>query len=451
MTEITESPETYGVSKLNSILKAATSRKTIAILMLLFAGCLVLQALLPQKDIALAASYARFWNKLPFLKPAAIFTGMDRIASTAWFQVIWISLALCLALCIFRRVTEIKAGKTSAWRYEVTSKIADSGLPASAITGALRQRRFAPFLEGNSIYSQKGTQGLWGSVIFHAGILLVCAGVVLSSLTRFSGFVELAPGQVQEASRGYTGQQSRSNLHQVPEMSIFVSDINMAFWPDNTLRDLSSHVRISGRSGKAEGTITRNKSLRLQGNSVNLGSRIGPAALLSYTGLKDSRTVQGYVNFPGESEFPRNTFVVPGINLETAAELLGPWQASIMGEKVSSPVKLRLTLTDKLNQSAVKEIELRQAIPLEGGELRFIALEPWAVFQVIRDSGFPLLIAGILISLIGMALSFLIAPCRLKIIPEDDGWHITGYTSGSKSLLLKELNDLENSLRSFHS
>ena len=422
----------------NGLLRAATSRRTALLLMGLFLACLLLQALLPQQDAVPRLQYALWEARYPWLARLVDLLGLNRIASTWWFWGLGFSLAGSLALSAGRRAVAMIRSGPSPRGSQIALGVVPSGESLGEVTAVLRHRGYAISGSQEGIMGHKGTLGSWGSLLFHGGLVLLFLGVLVSSATRFRGFVELASGQAFQESNGYLVERRGVLSPRGLDFSATVVEMGVAFWPDDTVKDIWAQVVVQDEeSPVVEGMVRRNQSLRLQGTVLNLGSPFGAAALLRYIPSDGSGPLQGYVHFPAES--PQNRFTIPGAGLGVEAELLGPWRQALEGTPSSSPPSLRLTLGGEGGAPAPHELGLGQSVAIAGGELAFDSLKPWALFMVSRDRGLAIMILGGTIALVGLALALFVFPRWISIRPAEGGWQVTGQTPWAVSSFQAEM------------
>ncbi|MBI4200879.1 MAG: cytochrome c biogenesis protein ResB [Chloroflexi bacterium] len=408
----------------------------------LFLACLSLQALLPQQNAVPRLQYALWEARYPWLARSVDKLGLNTIASTWWFWGLGFALAGSLGLSAGRRAFVMMRTGPSPRGSQIALGVIPSGQSLPEVTAVLRHRGYATSVSQEGVAGRKGTPGSWGSLLFHGGLVLLFLGVLLSSATRFRGFVELAPGQTFQETNGYLVERRGVLAPQGLDLSVTVLEMGVAFWPDATVKDIWAQVAVQeGDSPVVEGVVRRNQSLRvqgtLQGTSLTLGSPFGAAALLRYTPADGSGPLQGYVHFPAES--PQNRFTIPGAGLETEAALLGPWRQALEGPSSSSPPFLQLTLRGEGTTPVPHDLGLGESMAVAGGELAFDSMKPWALFMVSQDRGLPVMVLGGLAAVAGLALALFIIPRWVWIRPADGGWQVTGQTPWAEASFLVEM------------
>lgn len=431
----------------DSLVRLVTSRRTALTLMALFVTCLAIQALLPQRGTISTVQYALWQARYPPLARILETLGMDQVSSTPWFLALGFALAVSLGSSTARRAVSLLRHDPVPHGPEVTQEVWPSDKNMPEVARALRRRGYAVTLTQEGLSARRGMLASWGSLGFHGGLVLLFLGALVSAATRFTGFVELAPGQVFDEGSGYVAQRSGPLASQAPALSLAVLETEASFWPDGTVKDIWAHIALQEGDGSfAEGIVRRNQDLSLGASSVTLGSPFGPAVLLRYEPGGGEKVVQGYVHFPSDGQSFRNRFIVPTVGVEVQVELEGPWPAVLEGGELALPPRLLVTATDAERGLVREELVLGQAAAVTGGDLRFVSLEPWALFMVARDRGLPILIVGSVLALVGLALALFIVPRWVWVTGRNDGWRIVGRSPWAVSSLLVELRALEMEL-----
>ncbi len=435
------------------------SRRAALVLMALFLGALALQALLPQRGTVSELQYTLWRSRYPTVARASEALGLDRVASTPWFWALGSAIALSLTACTMRRAsTFLRRGPPPRGR-EAYLNLAPppvgtspagqppAGQPPAGlmdIAASLRRHGYLVKLGQDGLSARTGSLGPWGSVVFHGGMVVLFLGVLVSAATRFTGFVELAPGQIFQEHSGYLVQRAGAWAHQEPDFSIGVTGIGVAFWPDRSIQDIWAEVALQGTEGiVAQGVVRRNQSLHLQGSSLTLGSPFGPAAQLSFRledGHKESR---GYVNFPVDNSGSRSQFKVPDTVVTVHAELVGGWREFLENRYSADQPRLKFVTSDSHGAATEYDLPLGEAVTIADGELRFEALETWALFMVSRDQGLPMIIAGAVLAFAGLAAALFIIPRWITVTSlPGGGWRVMYRTPWGTGSLLRELREL---------
>lgn len=431
------------------LLRVATSRRTTLLLVTLLLGAIALQAVIPQQGWVSPMNLALWRARYPVVGGVVQTLGLDHIVAKPWFWALGISFVAALSITTTRRALRLARGWVPPQRGRQTTDVW-AGADMETASGALRRHGYSVSQTSAGLVAEKGRAGRWGSVAFHIGVAILIVGVFLSALTRFAGFVEMAPGQTfQEDAEAYMASGSGPFGRDTTGISLHVRDIDLAFWPDNTVKNIRASVTAWDRSGRqVERTIGRNEAFSGVGSTILLGSRFGPAALLRFTPLGGGETQQGYVNFAADSGVALNRFTIPGDpNLAAEVRLEGNWRATLANPSSDAPLTLQLVFWrggEIVEQSSLASGE---SVTLHAGDLAFAGIEPWAMFMVGRDAGFWILLIGGAIALIGLALALFIAPRWVQVLPAAEGLRVVGSTTHPAASFRRELAVIGKRLR----
>ncbi|MBI4494666.1 MAG: cytochrome c biogenesis protein ResB [Chloroflexi bacterium] len=389
--------------------RAAEHRLALALLGVL-AALLLLGAVVPQQGTTPPLAYAR-WRQsfapVSFWLEAA---GLTASAHAPWLPAVAALLMASLGRCTARRLVALGRGRPS-----------------------LSRARLARL----------------GSVVFHASLLVGLGAVSLSSAMRFTGQVELAPGQsVVDAPERYLTTRAGPWTPPASGLAVRLDDLRLEAWPDGSLKEQAATLSVL-REGKllARGEVQRSQALAVEGLDILLGSGAGPAVLLAVEEASGSRR-GGWVHFPtwpgdGTAEL---TFAVPQTPVRLAAILeraapgqsdaavltlrpLGDGQATaVQGGPEAATSQAATSQAAALKggpgavpggppfraaaqpgaQPAPSSLRLGEATTVGGLRLRFAALEAWTSVAIVRDPFLPWAFGAFWVGLAGLALATLL-------------------------------------------
>ncbi len=394
-----------GAELLVRLLRLVTSRRVVMGLMMATIAAISLQLLVPQHRNALPGEYAAWNARYGEVSNVLVLAGVDRVTSTPWFRTIVLLMSAAMTL----------SGILRGWRLISTGPAVHGPvryrqcLPATTdmatMAERLRQSRFRVLVLGSTISAHRGALASWGSIAFHLGIVVIVAGSVVTSLTAFTGYVELAPGQAlisgDEAARGadYIVSNSRSE----PELAVRLDKVEVERWPNGEAKQVRALVTVLGSDDTERiRTVTRNGPIHIAGADFTLGSPMGTAVRFTYIDQSGGAT-SGYVNLP-ESR----TDAVPSVVRVPGTE----FDLTVRHAPESEPIdNVRVEYTD--DAGAVGSLLPGHAVSVDGGELVFEAVETWAMFMVSKDPGFSVMVAGGIVVVAGLALALFISPATV--------------------------------------
>ena len=432
------------------LLAGLASRNVALALMGLLLASLAAQALFPQQGRVSELQYTLWRANYPGLSRAVNVLGLDRVAAMAWFWGIGAALATSLGVSTLRRAMRLLRHGQLPRGARVEHWVADApdALPRVAPTLGRLGYRVTAHQEG--LAAQRGTFGSWGSILFHGGMLVLVAGAFLSAGVRFTGYVEIAPGQVFQPGDTYAQVRSGFLAHDQPQIWVNVEDIDVSFWPDGSVKEVQAEGVMWGRQGEeSQGVARRNRTMKAGGVTLTMGSPLGPAALLEYRPKGALAGGTGYVHFTEAGGRLTNRFTLPGTATQVEASLVGDWRAALEGRAEALPPSLKVQIAgageDAVLQpkdAALVELQLGQSVALADGELRFAGLRPWVLFMISQDRGLPIMVAGGVVGLLGLTLALLMSPRWILVRRQSDGWQIEGRSPGSRTALRRDVEGL---------
>lgn len=433
----------WGQARAGRLLSCAwrvTASRAFATWLLAGLGLVFLVSLaLPQQGLAPSQEYELWRLNRPTLARLAESLLLTNLRSAWWFLGGLALLATSCLVCtttrtrqLLRRAAPLEPAKGNI---ELSVALPGEGGRFDLERGQtlLARMGYRVRRSGGSLYGQKGVSGSAGSLAFHFGLVLLFVGGALSGAGRFSGLVELAPGQsfaekhgsylvVQEAP--FFGERHRG-------FEVFVERIEAVFWPDGTLKDIASAVAVveEGRL-RAWSVLSRNEPLHYRGITINQGSGYGPALRFTLT-APDGKTSTGYVNLamPRNGEATANRFKLPDTPYYARAILYAEEvAAALLPDSTGlTTVQVALIVTDGERQVAEGRLMPGGESRFEGYSLSLDRLEWWSTFIITSDPGYPLIVTALAITLGGLAMALFIGRRQVWV-------HLNGGQGGEQEL-----------------
>jgi len=339
------------------------------------------------------------------------------VANIARLLPFWTVYALILVntgVCLWRRLPALR--NQVAKRPVLVVKVPEWQVPTGAACDRerarrlMRSRRFRLVLDAaDRLVGVRRRWAALGTFLFHGAFFLVAAGFLLSIATRQASTAWVAVGET------FTGRADQFLSRAAPRALAFgaptppglrfdVTALRPTFWRDQLLfTGLEADLDLP--SGKATTRINRplwigpGTFLRLSGFGYapryELRDRAGR--------VLDSAFAKLNLFPPGTSDY----FRLANLPYRFQVEIL-PDLAYQDGEPVTRSLNLRHPGIDV--RVSRGKLELARAVltpgePLtfEGLELRFPEVRTWAELSIVRDPGVPVLFAGYLLGLVGLA------------------------------------------------
>ncbi|RJQ84297.1 MAG: hypothetical protein C4519_05030 [Desulfobacteraceae bacterium] len=232
----------------------------------------------------------------------------------------------------------------------------------------------------------------WAFALFHAAILVVAAGGLLSYATRTAGYVRLAKEQeVIDHPRQYEHWSTRLLSRPGTGMAIMVKDIVVEHWPSRELKELQTAIEIVAPAGGIERhTLAINEPLSYRGLIISLTGFYGPAALFTLQG--PDGPVRGTVTIPlrgpGRFKLPEMLFT-------------GTMEVIDFENK-----QLRLILMSGGRTLVDTVLSEGDTIRFEGQVLQLNHVTLWSGLAVVSDPWRYLVYAGFLLFLAGIIVFY---------------------------------------------
>jgi len=260
---------------------------------------------------------------------------------------------------------------------------------------------------------EKVRYGLLGSLIFHFSFLIILAGAIVSTWTRFEGMIILTEGQ---PFKGYPDEYIA-----VQRRPLFVSDplgfqlMLQKFKPFyGTQPKYVSEVLIGDRGNKTHETIRDFHALSYKGYTFYQKDHgFSPSFV-----LKDhwGRVIfQSFVAFKSHKEAEEvryeDYFRIPGTGLEIEGRLypdmvINDGKVRSKSALPNNPV-IDIKIKEKEKEIFRGIVKLGQDIKLTNFSLSFNDLRYWSSFRVVKDPGIPVIYAGFGTGVFGLFLRLL--------------------------------------------
>ncbi len=230
---------------MRKLLRLLLSRKYAASALGLLAVLMALAALVPD-----AEKIEDLGHRHP---AAARILGRLRPAEVARSPVVALLAGYVAAAVVASMATRIRARRSAARRdgppplerFAVRRQLRlDAPLEAAERRVRAAARRLG-FAEGQALSGARGGVGFWGSMAFHAGLLLALAGVVLSARYRFGGELVLTEGFPFQLSPAiFLRAEPAGALAGLASTRLAVSDITATYQGGTQLTDVSAVLTV---------------------------------------------------------------------------------------------------------------------------------------------------------------------------------------------------------------
>lgn len=401
------------------LLSAAASLNLALALIGLLTLAVAAGGTLPQTLRMTAAETNSWQNGWPRLSALFEWSGLSAVWSSWWFSALCIALLVNLAAGIVLHASHILV-----WiRGETTPAYRMRGVGA-APEGVGRNLGLAALPETGTWRRTQGWVGLWGTPLFHAGIIVIVTGALLSASDRFGAHLELSEG---ETFSGESGKLTRDKFS-VASMGEFgalrLDRLDAQVAEGKYIRELQAFFTVREKGGQPrEMMLMVNHPLKIGGYTFYLDKKFGYAAAFERT-LPDGSRRELRINF----DAPRAKWGA-GSPIER--------DEVVMLDNIPILYRMALTpgeapsfrLTAERRGKAVFDGTLLpgQMADLGAYRLVFLGAVPWVGLYLTTDRALHIVLAGFVIALAGFLLHLLVRPRRLRLVRGQAGWELEAW------------------------
>jgi len=295
---------------------------------------------------------------------------------------------------------------------------------------------------GTRLFAVRRDLGQWGVLVFHLTFFLLFLGGMGSFLTRFTGYLELAPGEsFVEKFDNYLQKTPKPLLFEADnEFKLVLEEINLSYWKPGEVRQRAAVLKVIDSSGAVDTKkVSVNNPLSIANVKVYQGSRHGFVAGLQVTDQVGT-TATGHVRFLlAEQKGPELiTWVrLPGTVLDLKLELYSDMVRDIEGLEDFYSSRFTGSLM-KVSSAEYGGDPVYHGVVFGGGNLtvegldvQFVSLKPFTSFIITRDYGVPVIYTGFVCLLVSLFMTYFWVPERYWITAVPEGTASSVYVGGN--------------------
>jgi len=345
--------------------------------------------------------------------------------------VIGLVLGLCLSL-YFRVRSELNRSRGQGTRPSPHAGGQDervvSGFHVDSVEQELKRRGYRTAVAHEAgmskVQGASGRAGVWGSFLFHASILMILAGIALSTLMSFEASVALTEGQSFDERSDRFGVQKAGAWYLPPSTPLVFSLIRVA--PDhqvNGATTTASIVQAATDSTSTPAPVHINNGLRHAGRTIHQGSQTGYSPHVVVENAAGARLLDGYLRLAtvarSENALHQDFVKIPARNLRVEFKF---WPDAVSRDGayrsrsdalINPLLQVQVYQHDKLVFD--RFMTPGETATQDGWTARFGDVRRWSQLDVSDDPGPPVLIAGSLLASIGLALRLLCVRRRVLV------------------------------------
>jgi len=448
-----------------------TSMRTALILLFLLALASVPGSILPQRGSTDSFKVVQFYAKHRTISPWLDHLGFFGVFGSAWFSAIYLLLFISLAGCVLPRSRRhLKAMRSrppaaprnvsrlplsASWR---TGEDVDTAL-ANAHS-FLRAKRFRADRTASTVDAEKGYLRETGNVLFHLSLLVVLAGIAITSFFSYSGtaLVKVHDGFTDTAiDYDSLTHGPLVNVAKLPPFSFNLDSFEATYQRGGSgngdANSFDAHVswQPNLRAPMRTRDISVNHPLSTQGTNVYLtGHGYSPHFVIrdgagrTFDEVTPFLPQQGTFQYQGVVKLPDakpSQLGISGFFLPTAgadpttgmpisifpaadnpAVVISVYSGDL-GLDNGVPQSVYTLDTSKLKQQALTEMHPGDTITLPNGlgTVTFVGYDQWAAFQINHDPGKQVVLGAVSAMVLGLLFSLGIRRRRMWVRATPDG------------------------------
>ncbi len=293
--------------------------------------------------------------------------------------------------------------------------------PAAALEDALGKKRFQAqkHQEGSvlSLHFFRNRRNVWGSFIFHSGILVIIIAALLTFACQKRGFVQIIEGDTfpgREEGFLSTGNGLLAGRFD-PAFEIHLKQFFHSYWDTGELKEVKSDVIIDRRGLPFETSLIRGTSLTVDGVAIYQSANFGYTLKMSLlTEEHGAATIPTYFSLDmapdgkpltGKSDFPDTNYILE-MTFFPDRDRRSPYP-------VNPYLEVRFTKEEReVGRATLKPGE---EVLVDGSRFRFEEVRNWSGLILTENRFIPLIYAGFLMSTAGLFMMFFFVPQEIFV------------------------------------
>ncbi len=360
-----------------------------------------------------------------------LISGLDHVYRTWWFLALLMVFGASLVACTFTRQFPA-LGAAQKWKYysqprqfqklALSAELSDADL--STLAGALSQKRYLVFQDGNQLYGRKGIVGRIGPIVVHASMILILLGAILGAMTGFFA-QEIVPSGETFQIRNIFDAGPWAEAQIPKDWSVRVNRFWIDYTPEGNIDQFYSDLSVLDRGGEEldRKTIYVNEPLRHRGVTLYQADW-GIAAV--QVKLNNSPVLQLPMRLL-ENDGPRfwGTWVPTKPDLSEGVTML------------ASDLQGSVLIYDNAGQ-LVSTVRRGMATEVNGVRLSLVDVVGSTGLQIKADPGIPLVYGGFGLLMLGVIMSY-VSHSQVWALAEGDKVYVGGRTNRAQVAFEREL------------
>lgn len=415
------------------------SKRLAVILIALLAIFSAIGMIIPQNDPN-PGNYQAWAVKYPQLAFLIELLGLNSIFRTWWFAVLGVIFFTNLTACTVQQLLQ----SVRIWRRRM-QPIQSEPLAEFAAAGdydIIRDEAIRAFDRagyriikdtGHDLLMEKHRWGIWGSVIFHIGLIVVVFGSLLSGAVKTTGYMMIAEGE--------TRREAHDNYDVIYQGPFFKTDDHYGF--EITMKKQHKYYDELGRLDyiKSDIVISEN-GLPVLEKTVSRGEPLlykdirffeyddGFAPLITLKKADGNVAWQTFLllnthRYTTRRTYYYNNLQVPGtpytLTMEFYPEMAMKGNTAYNKSSQLKNPGAKIVIREKGRVIAEKVIKKDEPLVFNGYRLSFGEIRSWTGLEVVRDPGAGILFGGFWFNLAGLMVLYFLRYQKVQINLTPDG------------------------------
>lgn len=231
-----------------------------------------------------------------------------------------------------------------------------------------------------------------GFLIFHAGLLVVIVGGMITYYTYSIGYVEVAEGNgFTDQRSSYNGWKQRFGNRKGTGTQIGVKKINLSFWENGQIKEYDNRLVIKDGNREREAVLKVNGSVRHGALLINLARYYG---LAPHFVLQTPRGENAGFVYISDSR-KTNTFTIPALDYKATVAY---------GNIADRSVTISVDTGGK--NSMTRTVSPGDVLDFGSAKLILTKISLWNGITVVSDSGKEIAFTGFILFITGLSLFY---------------------------------------------
>lgn len=419
------------------IFRVFLSRKFAVSLLIVMAALLAVGTSLPDVTAMSPGEAEALRAARPVLFRISDALHMQSLISSPYFLLMPLLIFLSTTVCTLKRLGG-RSRKEGGFYYERSGPVS-AGIEKAV--SLLSSAQWSVTRKDGLVTAAKGGFGFWGSILFHAGLLMIFVAVAVSALTQFNAELLLTESfPVTLGPAAFVKIHKKNGLASLPPAVLELKRFVPRYEQDRFATDFSAQLLIDGFPRD----VHVNKPVEINGFQLSL-HRFGFSPSFRITDRHGSEILNANINLVvvGGKE---DSFAVPDTSYVIHTEFFPDFYAE-KGRYGSrsvipkNPVFL-ISVASESRETERKLVPLGETVTAGDLTINFNGLNYWIDLIVGRDYGIWILAAGLAAGVLGLALRFGIPDKELEARFEGDTLYLTGWSKYFPAFFQDEMDEL---------